>query len=207
MSRMNVLNHKRVRPGKLVCAVALLLCALSPLAAESIRVDALPATIEKFLTLRDRLAQTPEGGAALFVVAMLKFVEDPQMGEQFLTIALDRSNLEKSATGYKGHRPASSIQYHLKRMQSMAYLPGSYVKGTSSATGYEARAPYTFDFSRNRYSEIKPEEVKVFIACTGASSSRPITLRRNDQALWKVYEASSLFVGVAAPRKPDGDDI
>jgi hypothetical protein len=175
--------------------------------AEQITVEAMPATTADFLELRDRLALTPEGGAALFVIAMMKYVEEPATGEEFLTIALDRGNLAKSAKGYKGFAPGSSIQYHLGRIQNMKYLPGSYVSGTSAAEGYQAAAPYRFDFSRNKYSEIKPDRIKVFVACTGASSPRPVTLQRNDKGLWKVYEASSLFVGVAAPVTPDGDDL
>jgi hypothetical protein len=175
--------------------------------AESITVADLPGTTEEFLTLRDSLAQTPEGGAALFVVALLKYVEDPALGEQYLTIALDLQNLTKSEQGYKGYRPGNSIQYHQRRIHGMKHLPGSYVVGTSAAEGYQAGPPYQFDFSRNKFSEIKADQIKVFIACTGAASPRPITLRRNDKGLWKVYEASSLFVGVVAPAAPDGDDL
>ena len=193
-----------------LCVAGVTLFAATALQAQgpqSITVDTLPASTDEFVSLRDELAGSPEGGAALFVLAMMKFVEDPELGEQFMTIALDRDNLTKSNKGYKGYRPGNSLQYHLNRIKNMKHLPGSYVVGTSAANGYQASAPYRFDFTRNQYSEIKPTQIKVFIACTGASSPRPITLKQNDKGIWKVSEVSSLFVGVAAPQQADGDDI
>lgn len=183
--------------------------ALHAEAPESISVAGLPADTESFLELRNEIANTPEGGAAIFLLAMMQYVNDPELGEQFLTIALARRNLNKSAGAgsYKGFRPGASLQYHLKRLQKLKHLPGSYVAGTGPDNGYAAQAPYRFDFSRNKYSEKGPREVKVFVACTGASSPRPVTLKRNDRGVWKVHEASSLFVGVAAPAADDGDDI
>lgn len=173
----------------------------------SIQVDALPADTTAFVELRNKLAVSPEGGAAIFVLAMMQYVQNPELGEQFLTIALDRNNLQKSRTGYKGFRPGNSIQYHLKRIQKIQHLPGSYVVGSSPENGYATEAPFRFEFTRNKYSEIKPTQIKVFVACTGAASPRPVTLKRNDRGLWKVSEGSSLFVGVAAPKTDDGDDI
>ncbi|MCR9143002.1 MAG: hypothetical protein NXI24_12180 [bacterium] len=176
-------------------------------APQSIEIEALPDDPKSFVELRNELAGTPEGGAAIFILAMMKFVEDPEVGEKFMTIALDRGNLKKSAKGYKGYRPGNSLQYHLNRLRKLTHLPASYVAGTSPQNGYAAAAPYRFEFSRNKYSEIKPTRIKVFVACSGASSPRPVTLRRNDRGVWKVAEASSLFVGVAAPVSDDGDDI
>ncbi|MEQ9366701.1 MAG: hypothetical protein RIF32_20850 [Leptospirales bacterium] len=189
----------------LVCAAGLRTAAAE--APESIEVAAMPEDTGSFVALRDQLADTPEGGAAIFVLAMMKFVENPELGEKFLTIALTRDNLKKSAKGYKGYRPGDSLQYHLNRLRKLEHLPGSYVVGSSPKDGYATQAPYRFEFSRNKYSEKGPRDIKVFVACSGAASPRPVRLKRNDQGVWKVFEASSLFVGVAAPVTDDGDDI
>lgn len=49
-----------------------------------ISIEGLPAGPEDFLVLRDRLSSTPEGAAAVFVMALLKYAEDQAVGEQFL---------------------------------------------------------------------------------------------------------------------------
>ena len=201
--------QKSRRVSVLLCALTLLIATSTLPASEPvvITVDDVPASTDAFLALRDKLSGTPEGGAALFIIAMMRFVEDPELGEQFFTIALDRGNLQKTSKGYKGYRPGNSLQYHLNRLKNMQHLPGSYALGTSPADGYQASAPYRFEFTRNKYSKIKETQIKVFVACSGASSPRPVTLKQNDKGIWKVHEASSLFVGVAAPAAPDGDDI
>ncbi len=168
--------------------------------AQSVTVQSMPGSVDEFIALRDELAGTPEGGAAVFLVAMMAYVEDTDLGEQFLTIALDRNNLSKGQA-YKGYAPASSIQYHLKRIQGMRYLPRSYVVGSSPDNGYTAAAPYRFDFSRNRFSKEKEDRIKVFVACSGADTPRPITMQKNNRGVWKAYNASSVFVGI---RKPAG---
>ncbi len=50
-------------------------------------------------------------------------------------------------------------------------------------------------------------QYKVFVACSGAELPRPVTLKKNDQGLWKASEWSSLLVGVMPPMTTPGDDL
>ncbi|MDA3940376.1 MAG: hypothetical protein PF693_13895 [Spirochaetia bacterium] len=59
--------------------------------------------------------------------------------------------------------------------------------------------PFLIETSTNKYSEISETEIKLFVACSGASSPRPVRVKRNSSGLWKVDEFSSLVVGVMAP--------
>ena len=60
--------------------------------------------------------------------------------------------------------------------------------------------------SRNAYSNLSGNAVKVFVVCSGADSPRPIHLKANNRGVWKVTNASSLFVGIRAPEKAAVDD-
>lgn len=170
-------------------------------------VKELPKTVEAFLALRDELAGTPEGGAAIFVTAMLVFEDDKALGETFLTIALDASNLRASKSGYKGYEPGVTYQEHMRRARGGTVFARSYVEGTSPEKGYAAEAPYKMAFTRNKFSEKPNGDVTVFVACSGADSPRPLTMHKNSKGVWKAKEASSLFVGMRKPTKDDGDDL
>ncbi len=184
----------------------------TPLQAEdsekTITIPAIPATAEEFVKLRNATAKTPEGGAAMLVVALLKFAEDPKLGETFLTIALHRSALAKSVSGYKGYRPGNSIQYHMSRMKKKPYMPRAYIGGATPENGYELpQSDLPITMRRNRFSEAREGYVKVFVVCSGAASPRPVTLKQNDRGYWKAYESSSLYLDVVPPVTDDGDDL
>ena len=51
--------------------------------------DGVPATIEEYVELRNEVATKPEGGAAMFVLAMLMYVADNKPGLWAFTVALD----------------------------------------------------------------------------------------------------------------------
>lgn len=183
--------------------LALALSAL-PAMADEYELGALPTTVDEFLALRDRIATTPEGGAVTMLAALMTLSRDKELGMAFLTIALDQSNLSTGAA-YKGYKPGAGAMFHIERLlePSRARAPFSYVLGTVPGDGYAASPPYRFGISRNQYSVIDEKTVKVFIACSGAASPRPMTLRRNDKGLWKVLEFSSFSLDVAAPLPSD----
>ncbi|HUX11585.1 MAG TPA: hypothetical protein VMW87_01080 [Spirochaetia bacterium] len=175
----------------------------------NVTVDALPKTVESYISLRDSLARTPEGGASLFLVAMMVMKENPEVGLQMMTVMLDRS-LVTSGKTYLGYAPVSSVMFHIDRItreKGWSYLPAAYVAGTSPADGYRCTPPYTYQISRNAYSgEESGGTVKVFVKTYGVMP-RPVTMKVNDKGIWKVAELSSLFVDVAPPASDKTDDL
>lgn len=212
-SRFIAFDFARTARAGLAVSVCLLLGVGNPLIAdenseETITIPAIPETVDEFVELRNSIAKTPEGGAAVFVVALIKFTEDPGLGEIFLTIALHRSALIKSARGYKGFRPGNSIQYHMTRIKRRPYMVRSYVKGATPENGYELpESDLQIALSRNRYSKRGDDYIKIFVDCSGANSARPVALKENDRGYWKAYEASSLYLDVVPPVTDDGDDL
>jgi len=186
-----------------ITAAALLLLTTGSMQAQNapaeITIPKLPSTIDEFVAQRDSAANTPEGGAAMTIIALIVYSQNESLGEKMLTVALDRSNLQKGSA-YKGFAPHRSLNYHLGRVGSWKDGVRSYVQGATPENGYELPdGPLVFEFSRNRFSETSPENIKVFVASSGASSPRPVRLLQNNRGVWKAKELSSLFLGVAAP--------
>jgi hypothetical protein len=192
----------------LLCA-ALLLVSTCPgfsqkTALPEVSFSKIPANTDEFLNLRNELAKSPEGGAAVFVVAMLIYAQDPALGRQCLIIASDKSLLRASGnSGYKGFDFGANSDYLIKQMDNKKYMANSYIQGTSVNNAYAlGKPPYRIRCFANPYSgKAEDGQIKVFVNCTGASSDRPITLLRNEQGIWKAKEFSSLVVGIQAPKQ------
>ena len=175
----------------------------------SISINKIPKDTDVFISLRDKIAKEPMGGFAIFVISMIKYGEDKQMGLQFFTIAMDRNSLsETSQSGnYKGFLPGSSAMYSIKQMDTRKYLGNIFITGTTYTNGYELPdSPYVIRF---RQATIDSEDsIKLFALTTSGNSARPITLKRNDKGIWKAYEFSSVFVGVSQlPKEKVSDDL
>ncbi len=170
-----------------------------------VSIDKIPQSVEEFITLRDKHANTPQGGAAVWVVAAIMYAQNSNVGRQCLIIASDKSLLSNSnsSKGYQGFDFGSSSDFLIKQLDSKNYVPHSYIQGTSPENGYALpNAPYKIACFTNPYSGNEQEgKLKVFVSCTGADSDRPISLVQNEKGVWKAKEFSSLVVGIKAPKQ------
>lgn len=177
---------------------------------ELISIDALPASVDAFGALRDEIARTPEGGAAMMVLALLVHAEDEALGRPCLTMAVDRDRLQEGEGGYQNLRLAPTAQSRIdQQLAAQPYLPRAYVRGASPENGYRLpNPPYVLEFAPNPYSgDPASGQVKVFVVCSGAASPRPVTVRRNDQGVWKAAEWSSLVMGIVPAAVARDDDL
>lgn len=190
------------------CAAATIaISCFSSLAANAgtpedrVHLGLLPPTLQDFKHLQ-KGAVTPERGATLLILAMLVFEDYPAEAEKMVIAAITDNNLNITADGVKSLMP--HMKDHLyKRLALDPNIARSYVEGATPQNGYalpEGQG-YTFRFSRNRLSQVSKTEVRVFVATSGQSSPRPVSMRRQPDGIWKVEEASSLFVGVYLPAK------
>jgi hypothetical protein len=167
-------------------------------------IDSIPSSIDEFVQMRDSKANTPEGGAVLTLISLLKMKESEEEGLKFLTVILSQDNVGKGKI-YKGFSPSEGIMYHINRLKRQEhnvweYMPFAYLEGANPDNDYKVSMPYTVTVSRNKYSgDESSGTVKVFINCYGVKP-RPITMKRNDKGIWKAKELSSLFVGVQLPK-------
>ena len=65
----------------------------------------------------------------MMVVALLAYVEDEQLGQQCLTVAVDRGQLSEGAKGYKGWQLSNrNLQFLRGQLAGKGYLARSYVE-------------------------------------------------------------------------------
>jgi hypothetical protein len=172
-----------------------------------VEVPGLPATVEELVALRDRIATTPEGGAAVMVLALLAYAQDPALGARFLTVALDQSQLQDGPDGFKGKQPGRMVLQNAKdRIGKAPGIARSYVQGTSNKDDYALPAPPWRLSGREQPGDVQGAKAKTFVRSTGADSPRPVHLAKNERGHWKATNWSSLEVGIKAPPKP-ADDI
>ena len=178
---------------------------------EFFNIEAVPKTVDDFVKLRDTIATTPEGGAVCFIIAMIKYTEDKNAGMQFFTAILvnDNTLLRKTKEGgYKGMEPGSSAQFLIKQLDYSPWISFSYLLGTSPENCYTVDGPpFTIQLSRNAYSESQNGSIKVFVSCSGADTPRPVTLKPNNNGIWKVSEFSSLVTDIRKPANNFVDEL
>lgn len=201
-SQKGSLNGPTKPPRMKYLTMFLLLGLLgAPAYAKEVTLEAVPESVEQFVELRDKLAGTPEGGAACFVAALLAFSHSQEVGLQCLTVAIDQSNVIRGNV-YQGYAPGGSVMYHVERITGYnmwPYLGFAYLKGSKASSNYQASPPYLVDMYRQKNSGSDASgQVKVFINLDGLRA-RPITLKRNDKGIWKAYEFSSLMLNVNPP--------
>jgi hypothetical protein len=164
-----------------------------------VTIDQLPQTAEAFALLQERVARTPEGGAAVMVVALLLYAEDRVLGERCLDQAVDGGRLHTVAGGQRlGRR---DLQLMASQVGGRPHVLRSYLAGTCPEGGYQMpEPPLGIEWSANPYSgDVDSGQYKVFVTSSGADSPRPVTVRRDAEGLWKAYEWSSLLLGVRDP--------
>jgi hypothetical protein len=165
----------------------------------TIQIEELPGTIEEFVAVNAQAAGTPQGGAAMMVLALLLYIQDNDLGTQCLAATVSPKRTIQGFDGYEGRqlhkRDLSRIKEQLTRQN---YLPNSYIKGTDPADGYALpRPPYQIELSTNPYSgDPASGRVKLFVRCSGADSPRPVTVVQDEQGMWGAHEWSSLVMGV-----------
>jgi hypothetical protein len=171
-----------------------------------IEITKIPSTIEEFIILRDQLAISPEGGAAVFLLALKTYIDNPELAKQFLVASVDMQRLTAGNT-YKGYDLNSSDLNLMKsQLNNNPRIPDSYIEGSSPENNYKTQLPYKFVFSGNKYSGDKEKGTyKLFVKCSGADTPRPMSMKRNDKGIWKAMEWSTLVVGIKKP--PVKDDI
>ena len=172
----------------------------------SVRIDQLPQSVEAFIALQEQVARTPQGGAAMMVVALLLYADDAELGGRCLAAAVDRDRLFEGAGGHDGWQ-LRGTDWQLIRNQigGRPHTPRTYIKGATPENGYRLPPPpYELKFSANPYSgDVETGAYKVFVASSGAASARPVTVHRDQAGIWKAHEWSSLLVGVRAPAQQD----
>jgi hypothetical protein len=200
---MHIVNTMKTFVAAFFLAILLMGAAFGQ--AITVTVQEVPAAIEDLAALRDDIAKTPAGGAVVFIIAMQMYAEKNEIGLKAFTLALDSEEL-MSGDIYKGYAPKRIWDEKWWQLDKYPFLGRIYAKGTKAQDSY-ALPPGPIDFLITEVRAQPDGTAKIYVATSSGNMPRPVGLRKNDKGLWKVTEASSLFVGpsVLPPEKKQDD--
>ncbi|PHR60344.1 MAG: hypothetical protein COA47_08075 [Robiginitomaculum sp.] len=140
-------------------------------------------------------AQTPESAAVVFIAALITYQFDEAIARDCMIRIVDDRYL---SNGKLSHDLEYLIEVGIDRHAEIAR---SYVKGAVPGNGYAMpEAPWTIHFTRDNRFDLGNSQYRVKVYTSGQPTSRPMTMRRDDSGHYRINEASTLFVGVAAPQ-------
>lgn len=173
-----------------------------------VSISRIPANTEEFVYMRNVQSNTPEGGAAMFIMSLIIYTNDKNLGMQCATIALDQSRLTAGST-YKGFTPDNEAARLISAIseKTKLFIPYSYIVKTSPDRDYKAVLPFTFSFKdmpNNLHSE---NEAKVFAVSSGDQTPRAVYMKKNDKGIWKVVKFDGLMKDVIQPVHKKTDDL
>lgn len=187
-------------------------------------ISELPKDVNAFLALRNKLATSPEGAIAVFLVALNVYGENKELGKTFLTIAVDARHIKNSdAPGsYKGKLISEKRTWEFNRV--LKHSPNTaraYWKGAGPDNGYRPAKPYAVKIYKvkgtkaraDKYAEAttgrKVEELKLFVYSEGyrnaSGGGRPISVAQNSAGVWKVTRFNGVVAAVMKTPAPDDD--
>ena len=183
----------------------LVFCLSLPLVAQNltgrnpISISSEPTTIEEFKSLQSAIATTPEGGAAMLVLAISLYGKNQDLGTKAVILSVLSKNRQKSTkpSAVDGMDLGGSDKYLLGQLDKYKMLSNGYWKGAEPSNGYIPNVPLTVETYTNPYSgDESTGKLKLFVATRGASSFRPVSVEKDSDGLWRAKEMSSLFVGM-----------
>ena len=160
--------------------------------SETFIFNALPQNIEELKALPEADLSTPYQTAALTVLALCGYEDNPEA-------AIDMLNF------LKGPQPLSNydIQFLRDRLTGKGYKPFSFLHGSMPENGYTPAQPYQITVFDGPYSFQEDGYAQLMINSSGADSPREIKLREKPSSgqwfLWENY----LLADIRAPKSDD----
>ncbi len=152
-----------------------------------------PKDQKEFQDLARDMMKSPEGSAALLMVAFKHYVTDRENGLGMLNVL-------------HGPRPLSTRdqQFIRDRLMDKTYLPDSYFLGARPENNYKADEPLTIEILPDPIPAESDEFRKFHLRSSGADSPRVVTLRRKASGDdWFVWDYPGLLSGIRIPQEED----
>ena len=180
-------QEENVRRPLIVTAIVVAAAFAAPAAAE------LPKSLEELQARIASEARTPRGAAKLWFDAVFVYTHvDKELGAQMIT-----------EMSYDKHWQKTQ-RYLPKTLEESPYVFRSYAAGATPENDY-AMDPQSYELTVVR-ENAKPygdkpanDYVKIFVSSSGASTPRPMTLRRNARGEYKAYEVGAIYTMVREP--------
>ena len=163
-----------------------------------IEFSRLPHSYLRFSEVQQAIGETPEGAAALFILALHVYREYESEGEKCLA---DACHMSLKAWDVTNNRPVL-LKYHMDGVISAvakySRLEYAYMNGATPENNYTPDEPYgiTVNYDANN-SNLESGTVRLYVHTKGADSNRPMTIKREEaDGFWRITEFSSLFTGL-----------
>lgn len=153
---------------------------------------ALPESVEQLKALPEAAMDTPFKTAALTICALCAFAADSDIGVEMLN-------------HLRGPRPLNGqeISFIKDRFRGdRTYLPFSYFSGATPDNNYTPTEPYTVTVTSDPHSYDEDGYARLYIACGGADSPRPVKLRKKGDGQWCLWE-QYLLTDIRQPKSAD----
>ena len=160
--------------------------------SETFTFAALPESVEQMTSLPEAAMDTPFKTAALTVCALCAFAADSDIGLQMLNYL-------------RGPRPLNGqeISFIKDRFRGdRTYLPFSYFAGATPENNYTPTEPYSLTVTSDSHSFDEAGYARLYIACGGADSPRPVKLRKKGDGQWCLWE-QYLLTDIRQPKSAD----
>lgn len=159
---------------------------------ETFTFVALPESVEELRSLPEAAMDTPFKTAALTVCALCAFAAVPEIGTQMLNFL-------------RGPRPlnGSDISFIKDRFRGdRSYIIFSYFAGATPENNYTPTQPYTVTVTSDPHSYDEANYARLYVACGGADSPRPVKLRKKADGQWCLWE-QYLLTDIRQPKAND----
>lgn len=167
----------------------------------SIELSRLPFSFLRWSEIQAEIGDTPEGAAALFILALRVYQQYDFEGVKALVSSIFSDNLLQSSSdeSYNGYSLTKG-DWNLitSKIGGTSRLPYAYMKGATPANGYiPDKDPFTIQiyYDKNN-SDISSGSVRLYVMTKGAQSDRPMTIKLDTDNLWRVSNFSSVFTGL-----------
>ena len=185
-----------------LCSAVLITCLISPMqtarADEVLTFPALPTSLDDFRAVQVA-NNSPEGIAALVVLAMLTFERDAALGRAFLAQCLIPARIASDASAPGSLKPNTDTEFYIDQFTRDPNIARSYILGASPQNGYTLPETLSIALSRNHLSKVSPTEIRVFVSTSGQPRPRPVYTVQGSDGQWRVDDFTSLSVGVYKP--------
>ena len=146
-------------------------------AAETFTFQSIPTSAAELSALPEAALATPFQTAALTILALCHYADDP-------TAAIDMLNFLKGPTPLSPYEQ----QFLRDRLAGKGHVPRSFFAGATVQNNYTPTLPLTVTVMDNPYSYAEAGYAKLLIQSSGADQARPIQLRQKGQGQWFLWE-------------------
>lgn len=151
-----------------------------------------PASVEELKALPESTLDTPFKTAALTLLALCRYKDDPEAAFAMLD-------------ALKGPEPLSPYekQFLRERLAGKEYKPFSFFAGAAVDNDYTPAVPYVIEVEDNSYSYPEENWATLLLRSAGADSQRPIKLRKKPSTgEWFLNEIACL-ADIRTPKSSD----